>query len=77
MSVSGTFRSKARRFTSTTSPSSRFGCIEAEGIGFQSATAVRNTPNRSRKARKPLLLRTKFFTAGLLGLIVTRTYTLY
>src|SRR5262249_16354692 len=56
-SVSGTFRSKARRLTSTTSPSSSVGRIEPDGIGFQSATAVRNRPRSRIKTRKPRLLR--------------------
>src|SRR5947208_850992 len=31
------------------------GRIEPDGIGFQSATAVRKKPKHSRKTRKPLL----------------------
>src|SRR3954468_15217226 len=60
MSVKGTFRSKARRLTSTTSPSSSVGRIDPEGIGFQSATAVRKSPKSRMKTRKPLLLRNHF-----------------
>src|SRR5690348_590126 len=52
-SVSGTLKSYARRSTSTTSPSRSVGCIEADGIGFQSATAVRKNPRHRRKIRKP------------------------
>ena len=35
--------------------------MEALGIGFQSATAVRKTPNSSMNSRKPLLARTNAF----------------
>src|ERR1044071_5041767 len=57
MSVSGTFRSKASRLTSTTSPSSSVGRIDPDGMGFQSATAVRKRPKSTRKTMKPLLFR--------------------
>src|SRR4051812_30513316 len=56
-SVKGTFRSKARRLTSTTSPSSSVGRIDPDGIGFQSATAVRKSPKSRMKTMKPRLLR--------------------
>ncbi len=54
MSVSGTLMLYASRLTNTTSPSSSVGRIEPDGIGFQSATAVRNTPKQSRNTMKPL-----------------------
>src|ERR1700752_2047766 len=65
MSVSGTFRSKARRLTSTTSPSSSVGRIDPDGIGFQSATAVRKRPKSRRKTMKPRLLRIHLGIPGL------------
>src|ERR1044071_5480316 len=57
MSVSGAFRSKASRVTSTTAPSSSVGRIDPDGMGFQSATAVRKRPKSTRKTMKPLLFR--------------------
>ncbi len=61
MSVSGTLMLYASRLTNTTSPSSSVGRIEPDGIGFQSATAVRNTPKQSRNTMKPLFLDSQRF----------------
>ncbi len=61
MSVSGTLTLYASRLTNTTSPSSSVGRIEPDGIGFQSATAVRNTPKHSRNTMKPLFLASQLF----------------
>src|SRR6185295_4156976 len=53
MSVRGILKSYASRLTRTTSPSTRVGRIEPEGMGFQSAMADRKNPKQSKKIRKP------------------------
>lgn len=53
MSVSGILKSYASRLTRTTSPSSRVGRMEPDGMGFQSAMAERKNPKQSKKIRNP------------------------
>src|SRR3990172_12713836 len=70
----GIFKSKARRLTKTTSPSSKFGRIEPEGIGFQSATEVRNRPKNSTNAISPRLRQIQFFMVMFSFLYMAREY---